>query len=124
MTRVTPTTATVVIMAAGGTPLESPTFAGVVRLEDVTQVHAEEVEMMECYRLGDIVLARVISLGDSRTFFLTTAEEQLGVCIAMSKASGAELRPLSYKEMEDPVTGAKESRKVAKPVASDGGSKT
>ena len=40
------------------------------------------------------------------------------MCIALSKASGAELRPLSYKEMEDPVTGAKESRKVAKPVAS------
>eukprot|EP00518_Triparma_eleuthera_P008338 CAMPEP_0182483252 /NCGR_PEP_ID=MMETSP1319-20130603/40938_1 /TAXON_ID=172717 /ORGANISM="Bolidomonas pacifica, Strain RCC208" /LENGTH=196 /DNA_ID=CAMNT_0024685035 /DNA_START=141 /DNA_END=730 /DNA_ORIENTATION=- len=88
VTRVTPAAATVAILAAGGVPLESPTFTGVVRLEDVTQVNAEEVEMMSCYRLGDIVLARVISLGDSRTFFLTTAEEQLGVCIALSKASG------------------------------------
>ena len=64
-------------------------------------------------------MARVISLGDSRAYFLSTAEENLGVCIALSKESGAELRPVSYKEMEDPMTGARESRKVAKPVADD-----
>ena len=57
---------------------------------------------------------KVISLGDSRNYFLTSAAPELGVVIARS-ADGARMKPVSYQELEDPITGMRERRKVAKP---------
>ena len=42
--------------------------------------------MYKCFRPGDIVIARVISLGDAQSYLLTTAENELGVVIATSEA--------------------------------------
>ncbi len=41
--------------------------------------------MYKSYRPGDIVLAKVMSLGDSQSYLLTTAENELGVVIATSE---------------------------------------
>lgn len=77
--------------------------------------------------------ARVVSLGDSRQYYLSTAESELGVLYAKAGGDGAGGRlsvlgaavgggvmvPVDWETMEDPVTGAKEQRKVAKPVEAE-----
>jgi exosome complex component CSL4 len=45
-----------------------------------------QVVMYDCFRPGDIVLAEVLSLGDARSYFLTTAKNELGVVHAKSLA--------------------------------------
>ena len=44
------------------------------------------MEIYKSFRPGDIVQARVTSLGDSQSYFLTTAENELGVVFAMSES--------------------------------------
>ena len=46
----------------------------------------DKVEINKSFRCGDIVLARVISLGDTNSYFLSCAENELGVVIAYSEA--------------------------------------
>ncbi|XP_070772600.1 exosome complex component CSL4 isoform X3 [Enoplosus armatus] len=74
----------------------------------------EEVETYKSFRPGDIVLAKVISLGDVQSnYLLTTAENELGVVVAHSEA-GSQMIPISWCEMQCPRTHAKEFRKVAR----------
>ena len=56
-----------------------------------------------------------ISLGDQSNYYLSTARNELGVMMARSEA-GNTMVPISWKEFRDPITGERESRKVAKPV--------
>ena len=42
--------------------------------------------MHKCFRPGDIILAKVQSLGDTQSYILNTAENELGVIIAKSEA--------------------------------------
>jgi exosome complex component CSL4 len=49
--------------------------------------------MFNCFRPGDIVRAEVISLGDSRSYYLSTAKNELGVVYAKSLAGGPALPP-------------------------------
>jgi len=71
--------------------------------------------MHECFRPGDLIKAQVISLGTARSYFLSTAKNELGVFHATSIA-GFPLVPVSWQEMQCSGTGAKEPRKVAKVV--------
>ena len=71
--------------------------------------------MAESFRVGDIVRAVVISLGDERSYYLSTAKNELGVVMARSEA-GNQMVPLSWREFEDQVAGLREARKVAKPI--------
>ena len=41
----------------------SESYRGQIRKEDVRQSEKDRVEMYKCFRPGDIVLARVMSLG-------------------------------------------------------------
>ncbi|XP_044518600.1 exosome complex component CSL4 isoform X5 [Gracilinanus agilis] len=73
-----------------------------------------EVEIYKSFRPGDIVLAKVISLGDAQSnYLLTTAENELGVVVAHSE-SGVQMVPISWCEMQCPRTHTKEFRKVAR----------
>ncbi len=56
-----------------------------------------------------------ISLGDQANYYLSTANNELGVIMATSEA-GNDMVPVSWKEYMDPETGASELRKVAKPA--------
>ncbi|CAH1258531.1 EXOSC1 [Branchiostoma lanceolatum] len=116
------------------TTLREP-FRGLIRKEDVRATEKDRVEMYKCFRPGDIVLARVVSfldkkvqvslltgfldaacqlsLGDANCYLLSTAENELGVVLALSEA-GAQMVPVSWCDMQCPKTGSKESRKVAK----------
>ena len=71
--------------------------------------------MNESYRTGDIIRATVISLGDERNYYISTAGNELGVVITKSEVGNA-MVPASWKEMRDVTTGKGESRKVAKPA--------
>ncbi|GAQ09842.1 exosome complex component CSL4 [Aspergillus lentulus] len=89
-------------------------FQALIRKEDVRAVEKDRVVMDEMFRVGDIVRGSVISLGDQSFYYLTTARNDLGVVMARSEA-GNMMFPVSWKEMRDPVTGAAELRKVARP---------
>ena len=56
-----------------------------------------------------------MSLGDQRSYFLTTAKNEYGVILAHSE-SGEVLVPISWEKMKCPVTNAIEYRKVAKTI--------
>lgn len=49
-----------------------------------------QVVLPDAFRPRDVVRARVLSLGDARSFFLTTAHEALGVVAAKGPAGGWE----------------------------------
>lgn len=58
------------------------------------------MEVVKSLRPGDIIRARVISLGDSTQYFLSTAENELGVRWAKS-AAGAIMIPISWQVREN-----------------------
>ncbi|KAM6185889.1 exosome complex component CSL4 isoform 4-T4 [Rhynchocyon petersi] len=83
-------------------------------LPDVGAIVTCKVEIYKSFRPGDIVLAKVISLGDAQSnYLLTTAENELGVVVAHSE-SGVQMVPISWCEMQCPQTHTKEFRKVAR----------
>lgn len=88
-------------------------FTGVIRQQDVRATEIDKVDMHLSFRPGDIVKALVLSLGNARAYFLTTAKNELGVVSAESTA-GATLVPISWTEMQCPLSGQIEQRKVAK----------
>jgi len=103
------------IMCVRDVVLSEP-FRGQIRKEDVRATEKDKVEMYKSFRPGDIVLGRVISLGDAGAgYLLTTGENELGVVIARSEA-GASMVPVSWTEMQCPQTFVKENRKVAKVI--------
>ncbi|RYR38754.1 hypothetical protein Ahy_A09g043936 isoform A [Arachis hypogaea] len=83
------------------------------RQQDVRATEIDKVDMHLSFHPGDIVKALVLSLGDSRAYFLSTAKNELGVVSAESIA-GACMVPVSWTEMQCPLTGQIENRKVAK----------
>lgn len=113
VTSINPRFAKVHILYVGSTPLKDR-FRGTIRREDVRATEKDKVETYKSFRPGDIVLAKVISLGDVQSnYLLTTAENELGVVVAHSEA-GAQMVPISWCEMQCPRTHAKEFRKVAR----------
>ena len=90
-------------------------FAAILRREDSRAYEKDKVVMNEMVRVGDIVRASVISLGDERSYYISTVGNEFGVAVALSEDGNAML-PASWKEMRDVVNGKAEPRKVAKPV--------
>uniref|UniRef100_A0A8D8YC69 Exosome complex component CSL4 n=1 Tax=Cacopsylla melanoneura TaxID=428564 RepID=A0A8D8YC69_9HEMI len=85
----------------------------ILRRENVRATEIDRIEMYKCYRPGDIVLARVLPLKELHSYQLSTAENELGVVIALSEA-GEVMVPISWTEMQCPLSKLKELRKVAK----------
>ena len=52
---------------------------GVIRREDVRQTEKDRVELSKCFRPSDIVMAKIISLGDQNNYLLSTAADELGL---------------------------------------------
>ncbi|OMO96049.1 Exosome complex component CSL4 [Corchorus olitorius] len=61
-------------------------FTGVIRQQDVRATEIDKVDMHLSFRPGDIVRAVVLSLGDARAYYLSTAQNELGVVSAESSA--------------------------------------
>ncbi|KAF3902866.1 hypothetical protein AA313_de0208001 [Arthrobotrys entomopaga] len=89
-------------------------FQGVIRVQDVRLTEIDKVKIFTSFRPGDIVRARVISLGDQSNYYLSTASNELGVIMASSEG-GDSMYPINWREMKSVRTGAVEERKVAKP---------
>jgi len=104
--------AKVQILCVRDTPLRRP-VEGMIRKQDVRVQEIDLVKISESFLPGDIVKCKVISLGDRRSYFLSTAMPELGVLSAMS-TSGNPLEPVQHDEMIDPKTKEREKRKVAK----------
>eukprot|EP01083_Nonionella_stella_P132966 404310_1 len=107
--------ATVEIVAAEEIGSLREHHSGIIRKEDVRIGATEEIQILESFRPGDVLVAKIISLGDSRRYYLSTAENELGVIRAVCSTSGEVMAPISWKEMQCPKTNAKEPRKCAKP---------
>ncbi|KAI3995736.1 hypothetical protein MKX01_007215 [Papaver californicum] len=95
-----------------GTKSVKEKFSGVIRQQDVRATEIDKVDMHLSFRAGDIVKA-LLSLGDARAYYLSTAKNELGVVSAES-IGGATMVPISYTEMQCPLTGQIEQRKIAK----------
>ncbi|GAM19228.1 hypothetical protein SAMD00019534_024030 [Acytostelium subglobosum LB1] len=76
-----PRLASVAILCVGTKALKE-TFNGIIRVQDVRATEIDKVEIYKSFRPGDIVVAQVISLGDSRSYYLSTAKNELGVVFA------------------------------------------
>lgn len=87
---------------------------GVIRREDIQTSEIDTIVMSNSFRPGDLIRAKVISMGDSRNFYCSTSESDCGVRFARSQI-GNLMRPISWKEMQDIFTGKIEARKSAKP---------
>ena len=100
------------IFAVGDVSLTSST-RGLIRREDMKLREVHSLVMRDCFRPGDIIRAQVISLGDSRQYYLSTAVEEFGVVYATSDVDNSLLQPISPNEMQNVNTQHKELRKVA-----------
>ena len=118
--RVNPRFAKLAIVCIGNVVLANQ-FMGTIQVLDIRAFEKDKVDVYGSFRPNDIVRAEVISLGDSRSYFLTTAKDTLGVIYARSLA-GAAMVPLSWEEMVCPVTKTREARKIARVAPeADGG---
>ncbi|KAJ2661813.1 hypothetical protein IWW48_002207 [Coemansia sp. RSA 1200] len=113
--RINPRAASVAIMMVDSAPCQEE-FLGTVRVQDIRATEKDLVQMIGSFRPGDIIRAEVISLGDQRSYYLSTTRNEHGVVFAQSEA-GNSMVPVSWEEMLDPKSQAVEKRKCAKPVA-------
>ena len=105
VTRLSPQQAVVSITVVDGVPLPpGEDFTGVIRVQDIRATEKDKVRMGDCFRGGDVVKGLVvrtnthgifcvaypkwlqISLGDARSYYITTARNDLGVIFATSEA--------------------------------------
>ena len=122
--RVTPQSAIVDVRVAENVGVLKVTHEGAINKEDVkagtttgstSKEQGSGTLLEDSFHPNDLVVCRIISLGDSRRYFLSTAEPNLGVIRAICQESNEPMIPISFKEMECPITGKRELRKVAKP---------
>ena len=106
--------AKVTIISVNDTALREK-LHGVIRREDIRETEKDTVEVFPSFRPRDIVRARVIGLGESYGYVLSTAENELGVVFATSERGG-KMVPASWNEMQCTLTQLREKRKVAKVV--------
>ena len=103
------------MMCVEGKVLAEP-FHGVIRREDVRATEKDTVEIFDSFRPGDMVRARVISLGEGQSYVLSTAGNELGVILARCDECGEMMSPVSWCEVKCNKSGVRMKRKVAKVV--------
>ncbi|KAI9032263.1 hypothetical protein DFJ74DRAFT_736837 [Hyaloraphidium curvatum] len=83
--RINPKFATLRIVEVTGTTVRED-FEGIIRQQDVRATDKDRVQLHATYSLGDVVKARIISLGD-KSCLLSTAEKDLGVILRGAMAA-------------------------------------
>ncbi|CAK1540990.1 unnamed protein product [Leptosia nina] len=93
-------------------------YRGILRKEDIRLLDKDKIDPYKCYRPGDIILAKILPMREMHCYYLTTAENELGVviCTAEGSPQGIHMVPISWSEMQCPKTLVKESRKVARVI--------
>lgn len=117
VTRTNPRQATLDMLSLGmtGSQVLREPFQALIRQQDIRATETDKVKVSESFRVGDIVRGVVISLGDERNYYVSTARNEYGVVMARSEADN-QMVPISWREMRDMSTGVQELRKVAKVV--------
>ncbi|XP_076052909.1 exosome component 1 Csl4 [Oratosquilla oratoria] len=110
--QVTANQTNVSIICVGSHMLDVP-FRGTIHIENVREHLIDQVDMHSCFRPDDIILARVLSLGNMRQYELSTASNDLGVVTAHCE-EGHPLVPASWETMR--CQCRLEKRKVAKVI--------
>ena len=72
ITKLTSTFARCQIIKIEKEQLNDP-LRGLIRKEDVRSIDRDKVEMHKCFRPGDLAVAKVLSLGDTSCYLLSTA---------------------------------------------------
>lgn len=72
------------ILCIGDIELPSP-LKGVIRREDIRETEVDKVVVQDFFKSMDIVRAIVVSLGDSKYYFLSTAKNDMGVVLPKGK---------------------------------------
>eukprot|EP01080_Neovahlkampfia_damariscottae_P003073 gene3073-5243_t len=88
------------ILCVDGKVLKSENIEGMIRTQDIRLSEIDKIKIDECFKPGDILKAIVISLGDSRNYYLSTASNEFGVIYATSILGESPMIPVSWKEME------------------------
>ncbi|OQR82975.1 hypothetical protein ACHHYP_15287 [Achlya hypogyna] len=78
VTKLTTTQVFVDILSVRDVVLREP-FAGTLRKEDVRPMDIDKIVLEELFHPGDVIKAAVLSMGDSRAYYLSTAKPGLGV---------------------------------------------
>ncbi|KAF2222683.1 hypothetical protein BDZ85DRAFT_313731 [Elsinoe ampelina] len=90
-----------------------------IRQQDIRATELDKVTVAGCFQVGDVVRAVVISIGDERNYYVSTARDELGVVLGRSE-TGRELVGVSWGEMREvrggKLVGRGEGRKVARVV--------
>lgn len=117
VTRTMQRQATIDILSLGmsGSQVLREPFQALIRQQDIRATEIDKVKVGESFRVGDVVRGVVISLGDERNYYVSTARNEFGVVLARSEANN-QMVPVSWREMRDLETGVNELRKVAKVV--------
>ncbi|KAH8924271.1 hypothetical protein BT69DRAFT_94279 [Atractiella rhizophila] len=96
VTRLSRRDATLLILTIDGIPVPiGSEFIGVIRINDVRETEKDKIKIWNCFRGGDTVRARVVSrcshfrLETQGNYFLSTAEDALGVISAISPGEGS-----------------------------------
>ena len=94
----------------------SGTFSGAIPISNIADEYVKDVN--DYYRIGDIVVAKVVSR--SAPYTLTTRNPQYGVVYAICRVCGGMLTPLNEKTMKCTRCGGLERRKVSVVASSRG----
>ncbi|CAH0684126.1 unnamed protein product [Chilo suppressalis] len=105
------------ILCVGSSILARP-YKGILKKEDIKSTDKDRIDPYKCFRPSDVILARVLPMTEIHWYHLSTAENELGVVIAVAEGSpqGVSMVPISWSEMQCPKTLVKEPRKVARVI--------
>lgn len=87
-------------------------FKAMVKKHDMRNHEKDLIDTSKCCLPGDVIIGKVIGVGDNGRYQITLADKEFGVVIATSDA-GATMVPVSWTEMKCPISHVKEERKVA-----------
>lgn len=88
-------------------------FSATLRKEDMKDADYSKIVVWEYVKPGDIILARILGLGDIQTsYLLSIAEDELGVVNALGD-NGERLVRSTLNKVKSPFSGYEEPRKVA-----------
>ncbi|CAD5228968.1 unnamed protein product [Bursaphelenchus okinawaensis] len=96
-----------------GDSLLSDEFNAVLRKEDIREIDKDRAALWKAVQPGDLILARVVGVGDSQTqFLLGITERELGVVYAVGQ-NGERMVPEKEGTVKHITSEYREPRKVA-----------
>ncbi|CRG93128.1 exosome complex component CSL4, putative [Plasmodium gallinaceum] len=99
------------IILSNGNPLKN-SFKGYINKSDIHIYEGELGDNFDCFKQGDIIKAKILSIGQHSSYKLSTVGSDLGVIIALSD-KGEILKPVAWNLMVNLSDMSFEQRKVS-----------